>query len=648
MRSAKARDWLLPVFVCLSLSACETSKLGLDEDDSAPAAPAVIRDTTPPQITFNEPKTDSEDVPVSAVIRVEFDELVDEQELRAGNVEIFSGREVNEGQIASPERTPVLNFSTRVVTGEDLVTGEPIDVEASVLELTLAEGRFVLDTTYTYRVFLPSEDEFNLSDEEKAEREREEEALFADTGVIRTVDEKRAERYDENKFFFIVESGEWEDAQALEFTDAADAIVAGDVSALDIGANDAGQIVAAWLQDVNGYAQVHVSRFDVATGQWRQVAPGLDGSVTMLSAVPDTNALAVKVAVSEQGYVAVSWLQAAAPGQNKVVRLSLFDGTSWQVPAVIGAADQEGDAPSMAFDSAGNLLLAWRQTTSGRYAIRAGIYAPFADPLQGLNPGMNAEQIVSALATGHAFAPKVVANPGLRGVFWTQAESGSYRTLQYALLNEMTRTWGAPRRLDQSDLGHVGTQFSFAASSDNDGLLAWHQFDGRRENLWIRRMSGGAWHSPVPHETDNTGDAVQPTVVVDRDGKFALAWLQSVSGDMEFYVQTLTFADGWSSRQSLQSSLQGEIGAPTLHFDREGHLTALWRSGSNQSGTIKAQRQLRGQPWGSFSSLSGGFGLQVEPVLAPILLDGRLLALWPQSDGTMNRLMMSRYLEQSR
>lgn len=645
MRVEKLRGSLLLLTLCLFLAACETSNMGLDTDDSAKAPPAPPRDSTPPVINFVSPDADEQEVEVDRKIVIEFDELVDEEAFLNGDIELYSGMNVgSQQQLLEPRLYLPPVFSRRINgVARDPVTGLTIDAEISVVEITPTSGRFSLDTSYTFKVFLPNEEWFNKTPEERAEEDRLSQELITDdsglAGEQQALD-LRSSRYQERSYSFTVESGEWEGARAIAPVTDSEALF-GDIYDVVAASNTNGELVAAWRQNVAGVAQAFISRYLPDEDQWTLAASRSPSEVnaTQLSTITDTNVHGVRMAVSSEGRIAVVWYQAIEPGQIDSAWVRVFDGTTWSTPMRLGSAVVAGSHPGLTFDSAGNLFVVWRQMHDGYYRIFSDTYAFQDQPGLGFVIGWNGVAQLSGAQSGHAYSPVLRAGDGGRVVaFWTHAVDQGYRRLFSRAF--AAGSWMTAQRVDTSNTGSVGN-FSAMLGVNNEGMIAWEQLDGVRSDIWTRRIAGVSLGGAELREHDNTGDALDPGVVMSSTGEVMLVWRQSVSGVSRVLMASYQGSTGWSSSSELAGSGVDHV---AMMFDREGHATILSKSGSS---SLSAVRKIKNSGWGSAVTLQNG-SISSNPVLVPIYEDGRVLVVWVLYQNGQYHLMMSRYVEKSR
>lgn len=655
MRVEKLRGLFLLSTLCLLLAACETSNLGLDTDDSNKALPELAKDTTPPKIVSYLPENEAEEVEVDQTIRITFDELVEfddtgEDVLTAGNFKLFSGRDTDDEEAILSERPVRVEFKVQDGVTVDPVTGLDVFALDSFVEMQPPSGRFALDTSYTFSISIPTEKEFNKTPEQRAEDEERNEQTIPDSDDSddASSEDNADSRYDETSHYFTVESGEWDSAIPVHFFDA-EGELEGDVMDIVAASNPVGDVIAAWRQSVNGVAQQFVARYlpNDGVGEWASVGlPSVSTNVTRLSTIGDTPVFGSRLAVSANGHIAVSWYQAIAPGQIDSVWLRVFNGSEWTAPIQIGSTDVPSNSPDLAFDASGDLHVIWRQLHAGFYRVFSSIYSPSAQ----LSPAVQ----VSGPEAGDAFMPLVkTGDPGSVRVFWTHAVDQGARRLFSRLFISGSRLPIEP--VDVGNSGSVGS-FSVVLGASNEGMIVWDQLDGRRSNLWSRRLLGGGMGTIESRESESTGDALTSSMVMDSEGSIVLVWNQVIADSIFLWESVYKKDTGWSVGSSMDIEVN-RADPINMSVDHEGHTTVLWTSGQGRLSSVSAKRKLKLTGWGdssviSFDDSNGSSGLLSGlPVLTQIKEDGRVLVLWSQYDGNPElaiadrryRMMMTRY-----
>jgi hypothetical protein len=164
----------------------------------------------------------------------------------------------------------------------------------------------------------------------------------------------------------------------------------GEVQALDLATNDAGQAALVWQhQHADGSRAILASRL-TATGLWSRVLK-VSSDDKLASNDSANQAYSPRVIVDAAGHATIAWHQQAAPGAsanfNALVRRLDPDRVFEGPPLVLGASQQAefNTPPALAADSRGNAFVAF---TADGYSVQASRYDAAS---RGFGPVMRVE-----------------------------------------------------------------------------------------------------------------------------------------------------------------------------------------------------------------------------------------------------------------
>ena len=362
-------------------------------------------------------------------------------------------------------------------------------------------------------------------------------------------------------------------------------------SARSVASDDNGNFVVAWTsstQDAGG-SGVYAQRYDNAGN-----ALGAEFRVNTFT----TNAqLAPAVAMDADGDFIVVWA-------------SNQDGSSYGIYAqrynAAGAAQggefrvntvtaNSQNLPSVAMDDDGDFVVAW--TSSLQDGSGNGVYAQRYNA-SGVAQGI--EFRVNTFTTVTQDRPHVAMDAdGDFVVVWRSNQDGS----GYGIYAQRYNAAGAAQGSEfRTNTYTTSTQESASVGMDADGnfVVAWSSYgqDGNARGIFSQRYNaaGVAQGSEFRVNTETTGDQQTPSVAVDADGDFIIAF-DSVRADgsgagiaarsytangipltSEFQVNTFT---------TLTQNL------PAIAIDASGDFVVVWTSQNQDSATslgVYAQR----------------------------------------------------------
>ena len=167
-------------------------------------------------------------------------------------------------------------------------------------------------------------------------------------------------------------------------------------------------------------------------------------------------------------------------------------------------------------DTAGNAIAVWAQSDGTRYNVWANRYV--------VGTGWGAATLLEN-DTGDANpGPVVMDANGNAMVAWSQSDG--IRTNAWAIRYVAGTGWGTATLIENDNAGDTSIP-SIAMNASGNAVAVWHQSDGTRTNIWANSYGAGSgWGTASLIETDDTGDAIYPSVVMDASGNAIATWLQ--------------------------------------------------------------------------------------------------------------------------
>lgn len=614
---------LFLVFSSILLSAC-----GRDGSNPLPDAPV---DTTAPSVVssnISDGEGDEFVLEVDQDVRIVFSELMDIPSLQ-DNIRLYSGELDAEDEVEVFLRTYELTIDEVLGEGEDLITGDPVDVLATEIYLRDSSRRFSLDNFYTLQVLSGVRDR---ADDPESDQD---ESNSLDAEVI---------------YSFRTQPGIWQDV--ADFIDLEDG---GSIDDLVSASNESGFSLLVWRQvnPSNNHSKIWASRYEVADedvfSQWRK--PDLNdnsaGVAEIIDSVSNTSAYDPQVVMNTSGQAVVTWFQASSDtASNTSIWVRRFDG-QWLAAENIteahqGVTDLARDS-KVSIDDDGNILVVWREQESGIFRIKSRYYSTELD-VDGFPEGWSPVYTLLSSAAGDAQPPAFHAlSNGFALMLWAQ-DTGGQRELYTSQFNPLSHEWETEFRLDSEEGGNVSNP-TVKIDSNLDALAVWEERDGSVTSLWWARYAGGAWKPETVSlfETNDAVDFYRPALEVSSIDQYILHWLEGNSGSNQLQLQSYFPGTGWQDEIRVVDS--GQIEDTTLLFDREGNANLVWQKES-QNREISVKRFVRRSGWKSNETLElprlddsdpcAGNALDpncrieaYNPSLMALRADGRMMALWP-------------------
>jgi PKD domain len=302
-------------------------------------------------------------------------------------------------------------------------------------------------------------------------------------------------------------------------------------------------------------------------------------------------------------------------------------GGSFGTPQVLSAKDTLSAAPSIAVDSAGDVVVAWEQIVE----VGAGKFES-----QATGATRSAGGTVRSLGVLHpsgtmdtfTVAPTAAENAAGAGLIaWVDPVSD---TIEAVVRGGAGESFGSLT----AELGKsAGQADSLSAAVDSDGndVLA---FDGNGQ-AWMLTGRGGSWATSPLQLSNNTATLNGPVSLAVASTQLLFAWSQGSTG--EVFASRGTVAGGPSVATDLSDATQNSI-EPSVGVDPTGDALVSWNvpPSSGIISDIRASAALAG----------GAFPLPTQTIdLAKVSdLDsstttamgpsGRAIATWSHTTGT--------------
>jgi hypothetical protein len=317
---------------------------------------------------------------------------------------------------------------------------------------------------------------------------------------------------------------------------------------------------------------------------------------------------------------------------------TLEDGQSYDVRVATGPIDQGCDLDNArgTFEGSGSINItvtcdarAWNHPTT--------YFDTFADPLRDIG-----NQEVAMDDRGN----KIVA--------WQQEDSDGDEQVYIAMYQN--GTWTKPSNAEDYislNPDSAVDDVALAMNGDGDAIVAWLQFDGSDEQVYISEYRNGSWTHPSSLTDDHISidgqDAYEVEVAMDEDGNTLVVWNQYDGTEDQIYFSE--YRDGtWTHPTSLtddhisidgENAYEGEVA-----MDDNGNAIIAWiqHDGTNDQVFIG---EYRDGTWSFPSSLTddhisidGQDSYDVEVAMSNA---GNAVVTWIQYDGSNDQAYRSKY-----
>jgi hypothetical protein len=137
---------------------------------------------------------------------------------------------------------------------------------------------------------------------------------------------------------------------------------------------------------------------------------------------------------------------------------------------------------------------------------------------------------------------------------------------------------GGPQLVETDDENSIINICDVAMGGAGHAIVVWLQTDGTRSNVWARRYVAGEWEAGGPQllEIDNTGDALNPKVAMDEKGNAIAVWSQHDGTRYNIWARRYSPGWDWGASPELIETDDGNAGSPQIAMDAAGNAIAVW------------------------------------------------------------------------
>lgn len=392
-----------------------------------------------------------------------------------------------------------------------------------------------------------------------------------------------------------------------------------------------GQAMAVWTERSGGQDSVWASRYAASTG-WSVPA--------LVETYHFDDANSPRIAIGASGNAHAVWVQTDLPQKN--IWANRYDAATgtWGMAELIETTDDgPASSPRIAVGPGGHAMAVWTQFNAGRWNIWANRYDAATE-------AWGTAELIETDDAGYANFPQVAldANGNALAV-WSQSD-GLRDNLWANRFTAATGSWGAAEMIETVDIDSASTpQAGFDASGN--ALAVWSQSDGVRNSIWANRYSAttGTWGSARLIEVEDAGTAVSLGLSVNASGDAMAVWKQRDGARFSVWANRFNAASGtWDAAQLIETDDSGNADRPQVVMDGSGRALAVWQQEGTRSIDIWANRyDPATRSWGTPELIeTDDAGDAFQPQIG-VDSAGQAMAVWSQFDGTRSRVFANRY-----
>ncbi|MDQ8021661.1 MAG: LysM peptidoglycan-binding domain-containing protein [Moraxellaceae bacterium] len=203
--------------------------------------------------------------------------------------------------------------------------------------------------------------------------------------------------------------------------------------------------------------------------------------------------------------------------------------------------------------------------------------------------------------------------------------------------DRINNSWGPQIALDARSNAVYAP--SLSVDAQGDAIVAWVQSDGTASSVYasIYKSATGTWTAPSLLETSALAvSTTSDTVVTSVQGnRMAVGWLQTDGTRNDLHVARYD-GTAWSAAQLVENSTQ-VAAQPSLAIDIQGNVLALWQQSDGTANSIYSSRfNAISNAWSNPALLESSSTATADPRVA---IDGNnnAIAIWRQSSDLLAR-----------
>ncbi len=304
-----------------------------------------------------------------------------------------------------------------------------------------------------------------------------------------------------------------------------------------------------------------------AVAEQAQANPGW-GTPSLLEVDDSGDAKSPEIAVDESGNGIAVWHQSDGTRTN-IWAARYAHAVGWG-PAELIENDDRGSAsyPDIAVDPMGNGVAVWSQYDGALRYIWANRYVPgngwgVAQKILSTPSGNGFDAHVACDDSGNAFLiwreyPSVFSSRYVAGIGWTDGES---------LCSHNSETQSLP---------------SIAVDAEGNAIAVWSERADYNSlcSIWANRyVIGSGWGDEVLIETNDSGDALEPSVALDSGGNAIAVWSQISSqypSQARIWANRYNASVGWGTERLIDIESTDFMWSPRVAMDDAGNAISTW------------------------------------------------------------------------
>jgi Bacterial Ig-like domain len=343
-----------------------------------------------------------------------------------------------------------------------------------------------------------------------------------------------------------------------------------DSNAPTIVIDASGNALVVWDATPDGVNQyIYATRYTVGSG-W--------GAEVQISG-PTVSSGTTDIAGDANGDALTTWVQFDGARPN-IWGAHYTVAGGWSPASLISNGAGNSKVARLAMDADGNVLSVWTQSDGTQYNVWSNRFDAAT--------GWGTAALIEAVDAGTAGTPRVKFDShGNAIAAWSQDSTrGNIWSSRYVA----GTGWGTPVPIETANDG-LASLPRLAVDPSGDAIVAWQHSDGTRVSIWANHYSvGSGWGTEVMIESPPAGDAAEPWVDIDSHGNALTVWAQSDGTHTAIWANRYVAGTGWSTAAPIETDTTGDAATPSVVMDGNGAALAVWEQVNAGRDNIWANR----------------------------------------------------------
>ena len=313
-----------------------------------------------------------------------------------------------------------------------------------------------------------------------------------------------------------------------------------------------------------------------------------------------------------------------------------FSDKEWGTAEII-ETDDSADAwnPQVGVDGNGNAVAVWYQFDGTRLDVWSNRYVA--------GVGWRTAQLIETENIGSAQSPQVaVDGNGSAVAVWCQSDGAGFDHI-WSSRYVAGIGWILPQFIEEEGIEPLDPQVGIDGLGN--AVSVWQESDGIRYSLYSGRyIAGIGWGTAQLIETDDSGDAANQQIRVDRSGNAIAVWQQHDGTRNNIWSSYYIAGIGWILPQLIETDNSGDAARPEIDLDGSGNAVAVWNQSDGARDSIWSNRYIVGSGWGTAQLIETDDSVDASYAEVAVDESGNAVVVWLQWDGIRGDLWSNRYV----